>query len=108
MYEELFTSTIRSKMLEKFYILNETGCLRSIATEFEISSNSVRVELKKLYNLGLIIPIQYKNKKIYKANEQHPLYNDLASFLKKCRSISKNKPIIIKRKNRGTKKIKDT
>lgn len=108
MYEELFTSTIRSKLLEKFFILNEAGSLRSLSSEFNISSNAIRLELKKLEKLDLIKSIQEKNKKIYRANEKHPLHYDLSYFLRKCQSISKNKPIVIKRKIRKSKEIKHT
>lgn len=47
------------------------------------SSNSIRVELNRLENAGLLKSINERNKKLFFANTSHPLFSEINSILKK-------------------------
>ncbi len=84
MIESLITSKTRIKLLLKFFLNHQTmSYLRSLETEFGESSNSIRIELNKLENVGLLNSISEGNKKMFFANTNHPLFNDIRNILKK-------------------------
>ena len=84
MIESLITSKTRIKLLLKFFLNNQTkSYLRSLETEFGESTNSIRVELNRLENAGLLDTATEGNKKMFFANTAHPLYNDINNILKK-------------------------
>ena len=57
--------------------------LRSLETEFGESSNSIRVELNKLESAGLLNSTTDGNKKMFFANSNHPLFDDIHRILLK-------------------------
>ena len=57
--------------------------LRSLETEFGESSNSIRVELNKLESAGLLNSTTDGNKKMFFANSNHPLFDDIHRILMK-------------------------
>jgi hypothetical protein len=84
MLESLITSKTRVKLLLKFFLnSNSTSYLRNLETEFRESSNSIRVELNRFEEAGLLKAKISGNKKLYRANKKHPLYSDLHSIIKK-------------------------
>jgi len=84
MIDSLITSKTRIKILLKFFLNSQTtGYLRNLETEFDESTNSIRLELNKLEKAGLLISTNERNKKLFYANTAHPLYNDINSILKK-------------------------
>lgn len=84
MIESLITSKTRIKLLLKFFLNSQTkSYLRSLETEFGESTNSIRVELNRLENAGLLDTTTEGNKKMFHANIKHPLYNDINNILKK-------------------------
>ena len=84
MIESLITSKTRIKLLLKFFLNSQTtSYLRSLETEFGESTNSIRVELNRLENAGLLGTSANGNKKMFFANTDHPLYNDINNILKK-------------------------
>lgn len=84
MIESLITSKTRIKLLLKFFLNSQTkSYLRSLETEFGESSNSIRVELNRLENAGLLDTSTQGNKKMFFANTKHPLFNDINNILKK-------------------------
>ncbi len=84
MIESLITSKTRIKLLLKFFLNSDTkSYLRGLETEFGESSNSIRVELNRLENAGLLDTSTEGNKKMFHANTRHPLYNDINNILKK-------------------------
>lgn len=88
MIENLITSKTRIKLLLKFFLNSQTmSYLRSMETEFGESSNSIRVELNKLEEAGLINSTYEGNKKLFFANTGHPLYGDINNILKKMVGI---------------------
>lgn len=88
MIEGLITSKTRIKILLKFFLNIETkSYLRSLESEFDESSNSIRVELNRLEAAGLLQASYEGNKKLFFANTSHPLFNDINSILKKMIGI---------------------
>ena len=88
MIEGLITSKTRIKLLLKFFLNSETkSYLRSLESEFDESSNSIRVELNRLEAAGLLQASHEGNKKLFFANTSHPLFNDINSILKKMVGI---------------------
>lgn len=84
MLEALVTSKTRMKMLLKFFINSKSEAyLRSLADEFGESTNSIRLELKKFEDAGLLTTRMEGNKKLYKANNNHPLFPDIHNIILK-------------------------
>ena len=53
------------------------------ADEFGESSNAVRLELNRFEQAGLLDSETVGNRKLYRANQKHPLYNDINSIVRK-------------------------
>lgn len=90
MLNSLITSKTRMKLLLKLFLNTEnTSHLRGMEKEFGESSNSIRLELNRFIDGGLLTSEYIKNKRFYKANTNHPLYNDINSILRKMVGIDK-------------------
>jgi hypothetical protein len=84
MINTLITSQTRIKLLKKFFLNSSTTAhLRGLESEFNESSNSIRIELNRFEGAGLLNSLRDGNKKIYQANSQHPLYKDIHSIILK-------------------------
>lgn len=86
MIETLIKGKIRVKLLARLFLNpNNTVYLRGLEREFGVSSNTVRLELNRLAELSLIRSIENQegNLKEYKANTEHPLFENLRSFILK-------------------------
>ena len=84
MLESLITSQTRIKLLVRFFLnQSNNGYLRGLADEFNESSNSIRLELNRFEKAGLLVSFLMGNKKIYKANGNHPLSRDIHSIVLK-------------------------
>ena len=82
MIETLISSKTRIKLLLKFFLNSETTAyLRSLETEFGDSTNSIRVELNRLEHAGMLSSAMKGNKKLFKANTKHPLFNEIHSIV---------------------------
>ena len=80
----LITSKTRLKLLLKLFIHAEAqGHLRGFAQEFEESTNSVRIELGKMHEAGLILAEQDGQRVLYRPNTQNPIYRELCSLVSK-------------------------
>ena len=78
MLETLISSKTRIKLLYKFFInSNNSSYLRGLEEEFNESTNSIRLELNKFEQSGFLISEISGNKKYFKANTKHPLFNDI-------------------------------
>ena len=90
MLDGLITSKTRIKLLVKFFSNRYSkGYLRSLAEEFSESTNSVRLELNRLTEAGLLHADQEGNTKVYMANYSHPLYPELQSLALKYFGLDK-------------------
>jgi hypothetical protein len=84
MIESLITSKTRIKILLKFFLNSQTkSYLRRLETEFGESTNSIRVELNRMENAGLLDSTIEGNKKMFFANIKHPLFDDINNIIKK-------------------------
>ncbi len=84
MIETLISSKTRIKLLMKFFInSNTTAYLRSLEEEFGESSNSIRLELNRLEQAGMLNATLKGNKKFFQANTKHPLFKEIHSILLK-------------------------
>ena len=90
MLESLITSRTRINLLLKFFLNPETEAyLRELAGEMGESTNSVRVELDRLTEAGLLEKRNNGRTVLYKANTIHPLFPELNSIVKKIFGIDK-------------------
>ncbi|MEE9438894.1 MAG: ArsR family transcriptional regulator [Saprospiraceae bacterium] len=84
MIETLISSKTRIKLLLKFFLNSETtSYLRGLETEFGESTNSIRLELNRLEEAGMLTSSLKGNKKFFKSNTNHPLYNEIHNILLK-------------------------
>jgi len=88
MLESLITSKTRIKLLLKFFLNGTTtSYLRDLASEFGESTNAIRIELNHLEEAGLLHSKADGNKKVFHANQKHPLYSDIHRLLLKHTGI---------------------
>lgn len=82
MLSSLISSKTRIKLLLRFFVNPaREGYLRSLATEFGESTNSVRLELNRLSEAGLLKSEAKGNKRIFKANDGHPMFQQIHSMV---------------------------
>ena len=90
MLSSLITSQTRIKLLRKFFLNSNTRAhLRGLESEFGESSNAIRVELNRFENAGLLNSLREGNKKIFQANNKHPLYEDIHNLILKETGIDR-------------------
>ncbi|MEX0609604.1 MAG: hypothetical protein WEA79_11050 [Balneolaceae bacterium] len=78
MLDTLIQSKTRLKLLLRFFLNPESSAyLRGLAQEFEESTNSVRIELNRFEEAGLIEAHKSGNKKMYKVNTKFPMFAEL-------------------------------
>jgi len=98
MIEALISSKTRIKLLLKFFLnSNTTAYLRSLESEFGESTNAIRVELNRLEKAGLLTSRFSGNKKLFQANPQHPLFEEIHNILRKHIGLDHVLEQIIKR-----------
>ncbi|MFT6937669.1 MAG: hypothetical protein ACJA1N_001973 [Saprospiraceae bacterium] len=90
MIEALISSKTRVKVLLKFFLNSATiSYLRGLEAEFGDSTNSIRVELNKFEAAGLLSSFSKGNKKLFQANTEHPLYNEIHNIILKYVGIDR-------------------
>lgn len=90
MLDALITSRTRLKLLLRFFLNASTSSyLRNLEDEFGESTNAIRVELNRLEEAGLLTSEMISNRKVYKANTNHPLFPDINSIIRKYLGIDK-------------------
>jgi DNA-binding transcriptional ArsR family regulator len=95
--DSLVTSKTRIKLLLKFFSHANSGYLRSLAKEFDESTNSVRVELNRLADAGLLVAEDEGKTKMYKANEGHPFFQEIKNMVSKFLGLDDLMERIVKR-----------
>lgn len=84
MIETLIASKTRVKLLLKFFLNSKaTSYLRGLETEFGDSTNAIRLELNRFEKAGMLRSYHQGNKKVFTANTEHPLYNEVHNILLK-------------------------
>lgn len=90
MIEALISSKTRVKLLLKFFLnSSNTAYLRNLEEEFQESTNSIRIELNRFEDAGLLIASSSGNKKIFKVNTSNSFFKDLHSLVKKYFGIDR-------------------
>jgi hypothetical protein len=88
MIELLVSSKTKVKLLLKFFLNPEnSGYLRGLASEFDESTNAVRVELNKLENANILSSEKDGRSKVFRANKAHPLFKDIRNIILKSSGI---------------------
>jgi DNA-binding transcriptional ArsR family regulator len=83
MLDSIVTSKTRVKLLLKFFSHNNSSYLRSLAKEFDESTNAVRVELNRLTDAGLLTSGEEGKTKMYRANNAHPFFEEIKNMVSK-------------------------
>ena len=97
MLDSLVTSKTRVKLLLKFFAHTNSGYLRSLAKDFEESTNSVRVELNRLADAGLLLIEDEGKTKVYRANDKHPFHEEIKNMVSKFLGLDEIMERIVKR-----------
>jgi DNA-binding transcriptional ArsR family regulator len=95
--DSLVTSKTRIKLLLKFFSYANSGYLRSLAKEFDESTNSVRVELNRLTEAGLLLAEEEGKTKVYRANKLHPFFHEITGMVSKFLGLEELMEKIVKR-----------
>lgn len=84
MIETLISSKTRIKLLLRFFLNSSTSSyLRSLESELGESTNGIRLELNRLEKAGMLLSSIKGNKKMFTANREHPLFQELNSIVLK-------------------------
>ena len=84
----LITSKTRLKLLLRFFLnQNLSGYLQGLSKELDENTNSIRVELNRLEEAGLLSSELQGRRKLYQVNLAHPLTSDLTSIVRKVSGI---------------------
>ena len=88
MIDSLITNKTRIKLLLRFFLnTGSKSYLRGLESEFGESTNAIRLELNRFEEAGLLVSMMDKNKKMFMANNQHPLYEEIRSIVKKSMGL---------------------
>jgi predicted transcriptional regulator len=88
LFAGLISSKTRIKLLVRFFFNPQTrSYLRELSKEFDVSTNSVREELNQLRNTKLLESEKNGRQVYYKANQEHPLFDELKSMVSKVMGI---------------------
>jgi hypothetical protein len=80
--DALISSKTRIKLLLKFFLNSHaTAYLRGLEAEFNESTNGIRLELNRLEGSGLLTSESEGNKKVFRANTQHPLFREIHNIV---------------------------
>jgi hypothetical protein len=84
----LITSKTRLKLLSRFFLnQNLSGYLQGLSKELEENTNSIRVELNRLEEAGMLNSTLEGRRKLYRVNVLHPLASDITSIVRKVSGI---------------------
>lgn len=88
MIEALITNKTRIKLLIRFFLdPDSSSYLRGLEEDFGESTNAIRLELNRFEAAGLLKSWESKNKKMFAANKEHPLFLEIRSILRKYAGI---------------------
>ena len=84
----LITSKTRLKLLLRFFLNgNQSGYLQGLSKELHENTNSIRVELNRLEQAGILCSELEGRRKLYRANKQHPLTENLTNIVNKVTGV---------------------
>jgi DNA-binding transcriptional ArsR family regulator len=72
----------------RFFVNQDlSGYLQGLSKELDENSNSIRVELNRLEEAGILHSEHEGRRKLYRVNKTHPLTSDLTSMIRKVTGI---------------------
>lgn len=84
----LITSKTRLKLITRFFFNQSIdGYLQGLSKELDENTNSIRVELNRLEEAGILSSKLEGRKKLYRVNDQHPLTENLTSIVRKVTGV---------------------
>src|SRR5210317_1038261 len=84
-FSGLITSKTRIKILMRLFLNpKQNAYLRELSDEFNASPSQVREELRHLNDAGFLESHKNGRQIQYKANQKHPLFNELQSMVQKA------------------------
>jgi hypothetical protein len=90
MINSLITSQTRIRLLKKFFLNSSTRAhLRGLEAEFGESTNGIRIELNRMETAELLKSSREGNKKVFFANRNHPLFNEIHNIIIKDTGIDR-------------------
>lgn len=90
MFEQLFGSKTRVKLLSLFYNNPERPFyVREITRKIDEQINSVRRELQNLLNIGIVRSVSQGNRLYYEVNQKYAFHSELQSIFSKIPAKSK-------------------
>ncbi|MCK9481411.1 MAG: ArsR family transcriptional regulator [Bacteroidia bacterium] len=90
MIDILISSKTRVKLLLKFFLNASTKAyLRGLEEEFGESTNGIRLELNRFEEAGMLQSYSHGNKKFFKVNTKHPLFEDIHNIVLKFVGLDK-------------------
>ena len=98
MLETLITSKTRVKLLLKFF-LNPSlrAYLRGLSEEFGDSTNSLRLELNRLEEAGMLVVEEDGARKQYRANPNYPFFFDIQHLLHRYTGLDRILESVVQR-----------
>lgn len=96
--ESVIPSKTRISILVKLF-LNPglKAYLRGLASEFDVSTNSVRTELNNLTKHKILVSEKEGRNVYYRANAEHPLFPELSSMVRKITGIDELVKSVVER-----------
>jgi DNA-binding transcriptional ArsR family regulator len=76
-----------------------------LAKEFDESTNSIRVELNRLTDAGLLITEEEGKTKLYRANKKHPFFGEITGMVSKFLGLDELMEKIVNRMGEVEKAI---
>ncbi len=98
MLDTLITSKTRVKLLLKFF-LNPSlrAYLRGLSEEFGDSTNSLRLELNRLEEAGMLMVEEAGARKLYRANPNYPFFSDIQRLLHRYTGLDRILESVVQR-----------
>jgi hypothetical protein len=98
MLDTLITSKTRVKLLLKFF-LNPSlrAYLRGLSEEFGDSTNSLRLELNRLEDAGILVAEEEGARKLYRANCDYPFFTDIQRLLHRYTGLDRILESVVQR-----------
>lgn len=88
LFAGIVTSKTRIKLLIKFFFNPDVrSYLRELSSEFNVSTNAVRLELNQLTDSKLLTAEKKGRQVFYSANKSHPLFDELISIARKTMGV---------------------
>lgn len=98
LFSGLITSKLRIRILMRLFLNPDRNAyLRELADEFKASPSHIKDELDQLSKAGLLTNKKQGRQILFSANQQHPIFNEIHSMVRKALGMDKILDSIIER-----------